>query len=88
VSNNNPVVRGVFIVVKNVVGYVFIVLGIAMLFLPGQGLLTFLLGIILIDFPGKYRFERWLILRKHVLRSINWLRRRSNCEPLVVDRDL
>lgn len=84
-SNNNPVIRGLFIVGKNVIGYLFIVLGIAMLFMPGQGLLTFLLGIILIDFPGKYRFERWLVLRKHVLRSINWLRRRSNREPLIVD---
>ncbi len=87
VKNNNPFVRGVFIVGKNVVGYVLIVLGITMLFIPGQGLLTVLLGIILIDFPGKYRFERWLVLRKHVLRSINWLRQRSNREPLVIDRD-
>ncbi len=87
VKNNNPFVRGVFIVGKNVVGYVLIVLGITMLFMPGQGLLTVLLGIILIDFPGKYRFERWLVLRKHVLRSINWLRQRSNREPLVIDRD-
>jgi hypothetical protein len=71
---------------KNVVGYMLIVLGITMLFMPGQGLLTVLLGIILIDFPGKYRFERWLVLRKHVLRSINWLRIRANAEPLVVDR--
>jgi archaellum biogenesis protein FlaJ (TadC family) len=86
VKNNNPFVRGVFIVGKNVVGYMLIVLGITMLFMPGQGLLTVLLGIILIDFPGKYRFERWLVLRKHVLRSINWLRIRANAEPLVVDR--
>lgn len=87
VSNHNPVLRIVFIIGKNVIGYVFIVLGIAMLFLPGQGLLTVLLGIILIDFPGKYKFERWLVLRKHVLRSINWLRQRSNREPLLIDRD-
>jgi hypothetical protein len=86
-ANEHPFVRAVFITVKNVFGYIFIVLGIAMLFLPGQGLLTILIGIILVDFPGKYGFERWLVSRQKVLRSINWLRHRSNREPLVVDTD-
>jgi len=85
-ANQHPLVRGIFITGKNVFGYVFIVVGTAMLILPGQGLLTILIGLILVDFPGKYRFERWLVSRHRVLRSINWLRRRTNREPLVVDR--
>ena len=84
-ANEHPFVRAVFITVKNVFGYIFIVLGIAMLFLPGQGLLTILIGIILVDFPGKYGFERWLVSRHQVLRSINWLRNRANRKPLLVD---
>ena len=58
-----------------------------MLLLPGQGVLTMLLGFIMVDLPGKYRFERWLVARPLVLRSINMLRRRAGREPLILDGD-
>jgi hypothetical protein len=70
--------------VKNLMGYVLIAAGIAMLVLPGQGMVTMLLGIILVDLPGKYRLERWLVARGPVFRSINWLRRRAGRDPLVL----
>jgi hypothetical protein len=85
-ADQHPVVRGVLLVGKNALGYVFIVAGIAMLVLPGQGILTIAIGIMLLDFPGKYRLERWLIVRRPVLRSINWLRRRAKQPPLVLVR--
>ena len=44
-----------------------------MLVAPGQGLLTMVVGLLLVDFPGKYRLERWLVTRQQVWRSINWL---------------
>ena len=72
---------------KNLLGYLLIVAGIAMLLLPGQGVLTMLLGFIMVDLPGKYRFERWLVARPLVLRSINMLRRRAGREPLILDGD-
>lgn len=67
---------------KNVLGYVLIIAGIAMLVLPGQGVLVVLLGLFMVDFPGKYRVEKWLIARPRVLRGINWLRRRRGRAPL------
>lgn len=85
-AGQHPVVRGMLLVAKNVLGGFFVVCGLAMLLLPGQGILTMVMGILLLDFPGKYRFERWLISRGPVLGSINWLRRRSHRAPLVVDR--
>jgi hypothetical protein len=39
----------------------------------------------LLNFPGKYRLERWIAARRPVLRSINWLRRRAGRAPLVPD---
>jgi hypothetical protein len=83
-SHRHFVVRGALLIGKNLLGYVMIVAGIAMLVLPGQGLLTMLLGIILVDLPGKYRLERWIVARPPVFRSINWLRRRAGKEPLVL----
>ncbi len=62
---------------KNVLGYLFILAGILMLVLPGQGIITILIGITLANFPGKYRLERWLFTRGPVRRSLNWLRKRA-----------
>ncbi len=64
------------IVIENVVGYSFIFAGILMLVLPGQGLLTIFVGLLLADFPAKERLERRLLRTRAVQRGLNWLRRR------------
>ncbi len=67
---------------KNLLGGVLVVLGLVMLLTPGQGLLTLLIGLMLMNFPGKYRLERWLVTRPGVLRALNWLRARQGHQPL------
>jgi len=84
-ENRPPAMRLVLLVIKNLLGVMFIALGIAMLILPGQGLLTILLGIIFLNFPGKYRLERRLIRLQPVSRTVDWLRRRAGREPLIFD---
>ena len=84
-DEHHPVVRLVLIIAKNVLGAALLAAGITMLVLPGQGLLTMAIGLMLLDFPGKYRFERWLVGRPPVLRSINWLRARRGRPPLRLD---
>jgi len=83
-SDAHPSLKIVVLIVKNLLGVAVVLLGIAMLVLPGQGLLTILIGVVLIDFPGKYRFQRWLISREPVLRSANWLRKRGEKKPLEI----
>jgi hypothetical protein len=78
----HPLVRGAFIVLKNVLGFVLLLLGIAMLFLPGQGVLTILLGLMFLDFPGKFALERRLILIPAVHRAIDWIRKKAGHPPL------
>jgi len=68
---------------KNLLGVLLVIAGLAMLVMPGQGLLTIVAGVLLIDFPGKYCLERWLVTRKTVWRSINWLRKRAGRKPLL-----
>ena len=77
----------VWLVGKNVTGVTLIVSGIAMLLLPGQGLLTILVGLMLMNFPGKRRMERWLVARPRVLASLNWLRKKFDRPPLIVHTD-
>ena len=67
---------------KNMLGFIFIIAGIAMLVLPGQGLLTLMIGLMVMDFPGKYRFEKWLISKSAILSSINWIRHKAG-KPLM-----
>jgi len=83
-SAGHPLVRWSLLIGRNLFGWVVIVLGIAMLVLPGQGILTIVIGLMLINFPGKYRLERWVITRRHVLRSINGIRRHSGRAPLRI----
>ncbi|WP_420427604.1 PGPGW domain-containing protein [Algiphilus sp.] len=74
--------RLAYALLKNVVGAVLIAAGIAMLVLPGQGLITLFIGLMLLDFPGKFRLERRIVSYSSVLRAMNWLRARRGVPPL------
>jgi archaellum biogenesis protein FlaJ (TadC family) len=78
----HPVVAWLASAAKNLVGIALIALGAIMLFVPGQGLLTMLIGILLTNFPGKYRLERRIVRRPAVLRTLNRIRSRGKREPL------
>ena len=81
-SGHHPGVRLLLFVLKNVVGAVLVAVGIAMLFIPGQGVLTILVGVGFLEFPGKRRLELWLVRLPKVLDAINWLRERRGHAPL------
>ncbi len=72
---------------RNIVGAMLVLLGIAMLALPGPGIVTLLLGVMIMCFPGKYRLERWLVKQPKVLESINWLRNKRNAPPLRLEKE-
>lgn len=74
--------RIVAVLLRNLLGAFLLAAGIAMLFVPGQGLLTILVALLVLDFPGKYRAEQALVRRAPVLRWLNHLRRRMGRPPL------
>lgn len=86
-KGHSPVVRVLAIVGKNLAGVLLVVLGVLLSLpgVPGQGVLTILLGIMLLDFPGRRRFERWIVSRPKVFNAINKLRHRFKRPPLVLD---
>ena len=84
-ANHHPVVRTLGLIVKNLAGIIFLLAGIAMLFLPGQGLLTMLLGILFIDFPGKHRLEKKLIQHPKILQAINAFREKAGKPPFIFE---
>ncbi len=73
---------------KNLLGSVLVIVGAIMLVTPGQGVLTILTGLLVMNFPGKYRLERWLVSRPGVLRALNWLRGRRGQPPFEAPPDL
>jgi len=85
----HPLVYLAVLVLKNLVGWVLVLAGIAMLVLPGQGLVTILLGLVLSDFPGKFALERRLACTPAIFNALNWLRGRAGHPPLQppLDRD-
>jgi Na+/H+ antiporter NhaD/arsenite permease-like protein len=69
-------------ILQNVLGVILTLLGVAMLVLPGQGLLTLLVGVLLVDFPGKHALVVRLLSRPNVLTIVNKLRARHGAGPL------
>ena len=88
-NKRHPVLHCLFVAGKNLLGIFLVILGVLLSFpgVPGQGLLTILMGVALVDFPGKYRAERWLLTRPIVLRNINRLRARVGRPPLLVPEE-
>jgi hypothetical protein len=86
-EGSHPVVRALGIAAKNLGGLVLVALGLVMALpgIPGQGVLTMIIGVTLVDFPGKRRLERRLIGRPWVLRKLNALRARFHRAPLILD---
>jgi hypothetical protein len=84
--DQHPAVRWAGIILKNALGIALIALGFLLSLpgIPGQGLLTILLGVMLLDFPGKRRLERRLIGMPRVLDRVNRLRVRFGKPPLVL----
>lgn len=70
-------------IVRNIAGWLLIAAGLAMLILPGQGVIVLILGIILAEFPGKQRLLRWIITRPRILKSINRIREHFDRSPLL-----
>lgn len=79
-----PWLRALGIIGKNIGGILLVALGVVLSLpgVPGQGLLTILLGIMIMDFPGKDRLEQKLLSRPSIVNAINSLRGRFGKPPL------
>jgi hypothetical protein len=83
-QDHHPVLRVAGHLVKNAIGAVFVFAGFLMLFLPGQGVLTMLIGISMLDFPSKRKLEAKLVGQPTVLSVINGMRKHRGKPPLVL----
>ncbi len=88
-SGRHPVVAFLLIILRNVLGAVLLIAGFVMLFIPGQGLLTILVALALIDFPGKHTLLLRMMNNPRLLNAANGVRRWAGkaeflpAEPLI-----
>lgn len=82
-SRRHAAVRIILLVLKNLVGLALLAAGVVMLFTPGQGILSILVGLGLLDLPGKRRLEIALLCRPGILRALNAIRRKAGKPPFV-----
>jgi hypothetical protein len=85
--NHHRAVRSLVIVLRNILGVFLVALGIVLSLpgVPGQGILTILLGIMLLDFPGKRGLEYKLVSRPKVRQAINKLRNKFGKPELILE---
>ncbi|GBL40117.1 hypothetical protein EMGBD2_13750 [Nitrospirota bacterium] len=86
-KDHHPSLRLIGLIVKNIVGAVLFLGGLAMLFLPGQGLLTMLIGISLMDFPRKRELEAKMVGQPTLFGVINTMRQKFHKPPLSLAPD-
>ena len=86
-KRSHPILRIVILVGKNCLGWVLLLGGFIMLFIPGQGLLTIAMGLLLMDYPGKFTLERKIVSNPKILNSLNWLRAKASAPPLEIDEE-
>ena len=81
-QEQKPILRLAVIFGKNIIGLSLIIGGLLMLVLPGQGLLTIVTGLLLVNYPGKYKLEKKLVAIPSIFRALNWIRVKANKPPL------
>jgi len=88
-ADQHPVIRWIGLVLKNLLGVTLVLIGIVLALpgVPGQGILTMLLGVMLLSLPGKRRCEQWLVSRRRVRAAIDRIRGKFGKPPLVLDGD-
>ena len=64
-------------VAKNLFGFLLIICGIILLFIPGQGLVTIVLGAWIIDLPWIIKIKRKFVYSRLVKRALNWIRSKN-----------
>jgi len=86
-DSHHVVMRWLLACLKNMLGAILVVAGIIMLVTPGQGVLSILFGLMIMNYPGKYQLERWIIRRPVIFQAVNALRAKQGQPPLQAPLD-
>lgn len=88
-GRKHPTVGFAILIGRNLVGFILLLMGLIMS-LPGvvgQGILTILIALSLMDFPGKRKLELKIIRQRVVLGTINSIRSKAGKPPLELPEE-
>ena len=68
------------LLIRNIVGLLLFLAGVAMLFLPGTGVITMVIGIAVMSFPYKRRLLVILTNPPSVRKGLDWIRHKMKKE--------
>ncbi len=80
-EDEHPLIFILFRIVRYFFGAMLLLAGFLMIFLPGQGILTMILGISLLDFPGKRALVDGLLKLPSIQNALNWVRKKGHKKP-------
>ncbi len=73
----------ILLIIRNLLGILLLAAGILMLFIPGQGILTMLIGLLCMSFPGKQDLIKYFIKKKKLQNSLDWTRKKISRPPFL-----
>ena len=74
-----------YLIVKNFFNAALVSVGIALIFLPGQGIFAIVIGVSLMNIPGKHKMMCRIVRTKWLMRSLNRFRFRFNKPAFIVN---
>ena len=79
--------RWLGLLAKNALGILVIAIGVVLSLpgMPGQGILMMMLGLMLLDIPGKKTIIQLIARKPRIITAINRLRARYGKAPLKID---
>jgi len=89
-GKQNLTLSVLFFILRNIIGLIFVLIGL-ILSLPGvvgQGVLTLLLGLSIMDFPGKRKLQLKIISQQVVINTINLVRAKASKPPLLLPEEI
>ncbi len=82
--DQHPALRLILLLLKNLAGLGLVAAGglLSLPGIPGQGVLTMIIGLMLLNFPGKRHLERKIVSRPRIRTAINRIRQSFGQPPL------
>ena len=82
VSSNSKSLKKIIVrIAKNALGFLLTICGIILLFTPGQGMITILIGLCLIDLAFVNQWKKKMIYNSKVQKALNWIRSKKSVKP-------
>lgn len=83
-ASQRSVTRLLLSTVKTILGLLMILTGFIMMITPGPGLVCLVLGMALVEIPGKHLVLQKLVSRPSVFSTLNWLRKKADKTPFIL----